>query len=614
MVSTSDNQLYWSAASGGEVLLSADDATKVRTRSQVAATKGSMRDSRAGRYAVADARDPASSSEMDGQFAAQAIPVAKNLVMPHYYQVNSYFRGPAALQMLFDHYNLAVGSQYDIAKVANAKDWGSWSGAYSDDLVRTARFSHISTSVQDATLVGFKERSLGYGAVSNFWSYGGTSDPDYPSRYTDLKQLIVGGHPVLVLTWYDSRHVIGHFRVVKGYDDSTGVFIVHDPWYSAPYYGPDVHFQQEFFVDDLWTKYNRWGVTMSPWRLSVSAPASTSGGSTVTVSATVRYMGPHPMEARAPVTGSQATLQVPSGFSVSTPTVSLPNITQSGTSQSVSWTVKAPANYNGTATMRVVAKGQYEGTSTSYGAYTDWVGGAGTRTMQVTSPTGDNDPLTQSISPTALKSAPNEWRTVKATYSDMDRATDLRSVMLLANGQVSTKALYASYSQATNLVYLRNAANTGWLGGVKPGTATILDNGYARLDVAKTIVARSGSTMTVSWAVSESPLSSGNLHNVYLQAQDSRGVITPWVKQGTWLVNRPPVAGAVAEAGKVAVTSVPVAVRSAYSDPDGVADLESVQLLLNTTLTGANSVWLRYDAPSNGSTCGIGTTAVGWGQ
>ncbi len=598
MVSTSDNRLYWSAASGGGTLLSADDATKVRTRSQVAATEGSKRDSRPGRNAVADAQDPVFGSEVGGQFTAQVLPVAKNLAMPHYYQVNSYFCGPATLQMLFDHYNPAVGSQDDVGKVANAKDWGSWSGAYSDDLVRTARFSHISSSVQDATLVGFKERALGYGAVSNFWSYGGTADPDYESRYTDLKQLIVGGHPVLVLTWYDSRHVIGHFRVVKGYDDSTGEFIVHDPWYSAPYYGPDVHFKQEFFVDDLWTKYNRWGVTMSPWKVGVSAPASTSGGSSVTVSATVLYVGPHPMEGRAPVTNSQATLSVPSGFSVSTPTVSLPGITESGTVQTVSWQVTVPMNYNGAAAMRVAAKGQYDGNSTSYGDYTDWVGGTGSGTMRVTSPTGDNDPITQGISPTSLKSAPNEWRTVKTMYSDMDGATDLRSVMLLAKGQVSgNKALYASYSQATNLLYLRNAANSAWLGGVKPGTAMILDNGYARLDVAKTIVSRPGSTLTISWVVSESPLSSGDLHNVYLQAQDSRGVITPWVKHGTWLVNRTPVAGAVADAGKVAVSGVPVAVRSAYSDPDGLADLENVQLLLNTTLTGTDAVWLRYDAP-----------------
>lgn len=596
MVSTSNNRLYWSAASGGGTLVSADDATQVRTREQLKASTNSGRDSRPGRYAVTDAQD--SSSTGGGQITTQALPTATTITMPHYYQVNSYFCGPASLQMLFDHYNPAIGSQYDIAKVSNAKDWGSWSGVYSDDLVRTARFSYISSSVQDAALVGFKERALGYGAVSNFWSYGGTSDPDYASRYTDLKQLIVGGHPVLVLTWYDSRHVIGHFRVVKGYDDSTGEFIVHDPWYSAPYYGPDVHFQQEFFVDDLWTKFNRWGVTMSPWKVGVSTPASTSGGSTVTVSATVSYVGPHPMEARAPVTNSQATLSVPSGFSVSTPIVSLPNITQSGTSQSVSWRVTAPENYNGTATMRVVAKGKFDGSSTSYGDYTDWVGGAGSRTMQVTSPSGDNDPVTQGISPTSLTSAPNEWRTLKTMYFDMDGATDLRSVMLLANGQVSgSKALYASYSQATNLLYLRNAANTAWLGGVRPGTATILDNGYARLDVAKTIVSRSGSTLTISWAVSESPLSSGNLRNVYLQAQDSRGVITPWVKHGTWLVNRPPVAGAVADAGKVAVTGVPVAVRSAYSDPDGLADLESVQLLLNTTLTGTDAVWLRYDAP-----------------
>ena len=599
MVSAPDNKLYWTTASGSGALLSADDATKIRTRVQVQAAGNTERDSRLGKYADADANDPLSSSGSGGGFTTQAtLPVAKDLTMPHDYQVTSYFCGPATLQMLFDHYNPAIGSQYDIAKVSNAKDWGSWRGAYADDLVRTARFSYLSSAVQDATLVGFKERALGYGALSNFWSDGGTADPDYATRYTDLKQLIAGGHPVLVLTWYDSKHVVGHFRIVKGYDDSTGEFIVHDPWYSAPYYGPNVHFQQTFFVDNLWTKFSRWGVTMSPWKVGVSAPASVAAGSTVTVSATVRYVGPHPMEGRAPVRNSQATLSVPSGFRVSTSTVSLPSITQSGTTQVVSWEVTTPANFSGAAAMRVVAKGQYDGASTSYGDYTDWVGGTGSRTMQVTFSSGENDPATLGFSPTSLTSAPNEWRTVRATYSDLDGAADLRSVLLLANGGVSgTKALYASYSQTTNLLYLRNAANTAWLGGVRPGTATVLDNGYSRLDVAKTVVTASGSTLTVDWAVSESPLSSGNLLNVYLQAEDFGGAITPWVKHGTWLVNRPPAAGVVPDAGQVGVTELPTAIRSTYSDPDGIADLEGAQLLLNTQLAGSGAVWLRYDAP-----------------
>ncbi len=143
-------------------------------------------------------------------------------------------------------------SQYDIAALMNAKDWGMWRGAYADDLVRTARFSNLSKAVQNPGLIGFKKRSLGYSAVSNFWSDGGSADPDYPNRYNGLKSIVAAGHPLVMLTWYDATHKVGHFRILKGYDDSTSEFIVNDPWYSAPYYGPDIRFNQSFLVDDLW--------------------------------------------------------------------------------------------------------------------------------------------------------------------------------------------------------------------------------------------------------------------------------------------------------------------------------------------------------------------------
>ncbi len=599
MVSGADNKLYWTPARSEGKLLSADNATQLRTSSQAqAAAAASAPDTRAGAYAAREASDPQGAVTL--QPAAETLPTSKNIGMPHYYQVTSYYCGPASLQMLFDHYNPAIGSQYEIADVANAKDWGDWSGAYADDVLRTARFSNLSSAVKNPSLVGFKERTLGYGALANFWSDGGSADPDYATRYTDLKALVAGNHPVLMLMYYDVRHTIGHFRVLKGYDDAADVFILHDPWYSAPYYGPDVHFKQSFLVDDLWTRYNRWAATMAPWRVGINAPASVTSGESFTVSATVRYIGPHPMEGRGPVTGSQAVLSVPTGFSVSDAARSLPNVTASGTSQTVSWTVTAPSGYSGTAAFKVTARGKFAGSSTSYASYTDYIGGSGTKDVLVSGATTSNHaPVIDGLSPASQTSAPGEWSTWKSTYSDPNGVANLRNAMILANEAVTGEnAFYAAYSTTTNTLYLRKADNSAWLPGVELGTAKVLDNGYARLDAGRTTVTRSGTQLTVSWAASASSRMSGRKHNVYLRTEDTSAAVADWTKQGEWVVNRPSTVGPVLQVGQVAPTGRSVNIDSSYNDPDGLADLRQTHILINSQLGGTGAVWLRYDPPA----------------
>ncbi|MDP9352764.1 MAG: C39 family peptidase, partial [Chloroflexota bacterium] len=249
--------------------------------------------------------------------------------------------------------------------------------------LRAARFSSVSRAIQNSSLQGYRERSIGYTAASNLWSREGADDPDYPDRYSDLKRLMADGYPLVLVTWYDASHEAGHFRLLKGYDDSTGAFIVHDPYYQAPYFGPNVHFRQDYLVDNLWARERRWAALIRPWRVALSAPATVTAGAPFTVTARIAYLGPHPFEGKAPVTESRATIQVPSGFRVNTATRSLPYITRSGKGQTVSWSVTPPATYKGSARIRVVSQGKFTGTSQSYTSYTDWIGGTGQRTVSV---------------------------------------------------------------------------------------------------------------------------------------------------------------------------------------------------------------------------------------
>ncbi|WP_424949361.1 C39 family peptidase [Deinococcus sp.] len=63
----------------------------------------------------------------------------------------------------------------------------------------------------------------------------------------NLRQLTAAGIPVIVLQWMNQVGGIPHFRVVRGYDDVTGLM-----WLSDPIYGPNVYVHYADF-ERLWT-------------------------------------------------------------------------------------------------------------------------------------------------------------------------------------------------------------------------------------------------------------------------------------------------------------------------------------------------------------------------
>jgi hypothetical protein len=296
--------------------------------------------------------------------------------VPYHVQLTSYNCGPAAAEMVMDYYGPDI-DQEEIADVANCR---SDTGSFAYDVRRSGHFSEISTAVQDTSLHGYTNRKLGYGAPENRWSHPDTTDADYPDRYNDLKEIISSDLPILLLMWYDWTQSSGHYRVLKGYDDSTDVFIAHDPWYSAPYQGPDVHFNQETFVDDLWTCWYRWGTLISPWEVDFSTPLFAQEGDTLTVTATITYRGPHPFDgqdgayyrkARINATGSGDLLLAPG----ETATKALPGLYgSSGAVNVVTWDVIVNAS-NVSILVQVEALGLIYDSSDSYSSYSDSIGG-----------------------------------------------------------------------------------------------------------------------------------------------------------------------------------------------------------------------------------------------
>jgi predicted outer membrane repeat protein len=305
--------------------------------------------------------------------------------VPYHVQQGAYDCGPASAEMVMDYWGADIDQQ-DIADVANCLSPG---GSYNDDIRRSGHFSAVSTAVQNASLQGYDERKLGYAALDQWWSLGGTGDPDYPDRYNDLRTLVSSDYPLLLLTLYNTSGS-GHFRVVKGYNDITDVFIVHDPWYSDPYQGPDVNFNQTFFVDTLWAGIaSRWATLIMPWEVQVSAPANVGFGATFTVQAIIYYHGPHPFEGQDGASSREVEIDMSSIFTLApgeTALQTLPGTAPSGLGNLVTWDVVADTVELG-GVFDVVARGLISDSSTSYASgYSDSIGGWGNQGVTIWDP------------------------------------------------------------------------------------------------------------------------------------------------------------------------------------------------------------------------------------
>ncbi len=298
-----------------------------------------------------------------------AYPDAYNIEdVPFYYQETSWYCCEAALEMVFDYWGPDI-SQTDIGDVANDMPGV---GTYIDDVRRASHFSYISTAIQNPSLQGYNERDYGYSSCEVEWS----DAEHYPDRYQDLKELISNDYPIVVATWFSSSHSVGHCRVVKGYDDNLNDFLVHDPWYYPPYSGPDVHFNQTFFVDDLWVYSNRWGLLSVPWRIEYSIPPYVfAGGDTLRIEVSFTYVAPHPFDGQFNAY-VHAVTNVPPGYFYYPPTQPEIDFSSrySGFSADTCWEYICLYPKPEPDTFTIEVTGYVSGSSISYPVYEDMMG------------------------------------------------------------------------------------------------------------------------------------------------------------------------------------------------------------------------------------------------
>ncbi len=223
--------------------------------------------------------------------------------VPMHYQINDYYCGPAALEMILDYYGPDI-PQDEIAEVARTYEPSG--GTFCDDMRRAGHFSNISKSRGleiPGSLTGYTSRRIGYASFETNLN-----------NITCLKELIDLGYPILIITWSGEAHEYKHFRVVTGYNHQNGViqnFILNDPWI-----GPNYIMDVNMFID-LWSAHANWSLFVCPWNIKLEYPSTVEINSNFTVTASIQYPCPiyfNPLD--YPATDSRIKIALPNGLSL----------------------------------------------------------------------------------------------------------------------------------------------------------------------------------------------------------------------------------------------------------------------------------------------------------
>ena len=210
-------------------------------------------------------------------------------------------------------------------------------------------------------------------------------------------------------------------------------------------------------------------------------------------------------------------------------------------------------------------------------------------------------PTVGTITPSSGSTAPDIAKTFTCTYSDTDGWVNLKEAYLLISTSSSalTNAAYLYYEQNTNLLYLRNDANTRWLGGYAPGSANTVENSYVKLNCALTTAAGSGTTLTITYNLTFKAAYSGKAYNSYLAVKDDAGGSVGFTKKGTYTVNYPPQPGTIIPSLGTGQAEVAQVFTTTYSDQDGWQNIQYVYFLMNTSTSGSSCLYGSYNQNTN---------------
>jgi hypothetical protein len=307
-------------------------------------------------------------------------------------QINALECGAGSLAIAFD----AVGpviNEREIVDVART----SSTGTYTFDIVRAGHFSELSAAQgafypNSIPAAGYTGRPLGYATFSHSAA---------TSWMEEAKALVAQNIPVIMLMHFSpgvTENTDGHYRVLVGYNDVSGIAIFQDPWQrdnnhrenpdgtiSFPY--ADVI--QMWSITEGLTNQSYFGSIAIPLRVTVTSKGALQQGKIISINARIEYPCFAPFDCSAfPASHSSATIELPPCLTLAADqslTQSLGSIS-AGTIVSVSFKAVVTGICSG-STVTVTASGLVSGSVPdapwqgnvlypTY-SYTDRIGGRG---------------------------------------------------------------------------------------------------------------------------------------------------------------------------------------------------------------------------------------------
>ena len=152
----------------------------------------------------------------------------------------------------------------------------------------------------------------------------------------------------------------------------------------------------------------------------------------------------------------------------------------------------------------------------------------------------NHPPVIISLTPNSGTITANVKQTFAAVYSDSAKYTNLAECYMIINATLSKiNGVYVTYNANTNLLYLRNDANTSWGTGYALGSAKVLENSQCKLYCAETTKSGSGNNLTVNWKIEIKPSMAGKICKAWLYANDDEGMSSGWTLMGEFDVFTP---------------------------------------------------------------------------
>jgi len=206
----------------------------------------------------------------------------------------------------------------------------------------------------------------------------------------------------------------------------------------------------------------------------------------------------------------------------------------------------------------------------------------------------------QSLTPSSGTFPTGIKLTFTSKYDHPDGYTSLADCYLLINTTLNgAGGIVVRYDQNDDKLYIRNDANTAWVGGSAPGSPNVLENSKFQLYCTETSVGGSGTTLTVNWRILVKLTMGGRTCPAWMLVDDDAGLRDGWDQMGLLRFSQPPVDVSVTPSSASLPTSTKLTITSKYADPDGYADLADCRLLIKESSAGDHAPYVRYDANAN---------------